>query len=82
MSKDVRKSLPTLKAEVDEYKKMAGKTFIHTKSGEAYQLLFFAFEEGSNDLVAVYVLCAMPWLKFTRPVAQFIEKFEELGTMK
>lgn len=79
---DTRKSLPTLKAEVDEYRELVGKTFCHTKSGENYQLLFLAFEESTNDLVAIYVMSAMPWLKFTRPVDQFIEKFEEIGTMK
>lgn len=76
MSSDNRKSIAALKAEHDIYRPINGKIFNHTKSGEEYQLLFTAFNESTNEIEAVYCLCAMTWLKFTRPIGEFLEKFE------
>lgn len=73
---DNRKSIAILKSEVDTFRQYQGKIFNHSKSGEEYQLLFCAFDEATNEIQAVYCLCAMSWLKFTRPMSQFLEKFE------
>lgn len=79
---DKRKSIAKLKEEHDQYVKAKGKTYVHNKSKETYQFLFIAFDEQSNEIQAIYVLCAMPWLKFTRPCKEFFEKFTELGDLK
>jgi hypothetical protein len=73
---NTRKSLQKLKEEHDEDRKNYGKIFRHIKSGDTYQLLFPAFDEATNEKLAIYVLVAMPWLKFTRPMTEFLEKFE------
>lgn len=77
-----RKSIASLKAEHDIYRKYHNKTFTHTKSGEEYQFLFTCFDEATNEIQAVYCLCAMTWLKFTRPIGEFLEKFEEGHSVK
>lgn len=74
---DHRKSIHQLKVEHDEDRELYGKPFVHRGSGEEYQLLFCAFDEASNQKIAVYVLCALPWLKFTRPFTEFKERFTE-----
>ena len=74
---DVRKSIDQLKREHDEDRALYGKPFFHEKSGQEYQLLFCSFDEATNEKQAVYVLCSMPWLKFTRPFDDFKSKFEE-----
>jgi hypothetical protein len=79
---DNRKSIAILKSEVDTYKQYQNKIFNHTKSGEEYQLLFCAFDESTNQILAVYCLCAMSWLKFVRPMGEFLEKFELGHNMK
>lgn len=72
-----RKSIAALKAEYDQYRPLHGKPFMHTKSGEDYQFLFTSFNEETNQIEVVYCLSAMTWLKFTRPVEEFLEKFTE-----
>jgi hypothetical protein len=76
-----RLSIAMLKEQHDRYRHLSNKSFIHTKSGESYQLLFTAFDEQTNHVNAIYVLSAMPWLKFVRPIEEFLEKFHERGTV-
>ena len=71
-----KKSIHQLKVEHDKARPLVGKSFVHKTSGESYQLLFTAFEKHSQELTAVYVLSSMPWLKFTRPYDEFMERFE------
>ena len=81
MSDQVRKSIAMLKEEHDKYRKLSQKAFVHTKSGESYQFLFTCFDEETNAIEAVYVLSAMPWLKFRRPIEEFLAKFHERATV-
>ena len=81
MSEQQRKSIALLKEEHDKYRRLAMKPFVHTKSGETYQVLFTAFDEQTNELRVIYVLSAMPWLKFVRPVEEFLAKFHPLETV-
>ena len=74
---DNRKSIHQLKVEHDEDRHLYGRSFMHNASGEDYQLLFCAFDEATNEKQAVYVLSAIPWMKFTRPFAEFKERFTE-----
>lgn len=74
---DTRKSLQRMKAEYDQDRHLYGKVFHHYKNGDDYQLLYPAWSEDANEKMAVFVLCAMPWLKFTRPFAVFKETFVE-----
>ncbi len=73
----VRKTLQQMKSEYDRDREMYGKVFHHYKTGDDYQLLFPVWNEETNDKEAVYVLCAMPWLKFQRPFDEFKSKFIE-----
>jgi hypothetical protein len=73
----VRKSLQQMKAEHDQDRQLIGKTFHHYKTGDDYQLLFATWDEETNEKQAVYVLCAMPWLKFNRPFEDFKARFIE-----
>lgn len=71
-----RKPLEQLLAELAEIRPHVGRPFVHAKSGQTFQLLFGAFDEHSNEFLAVYCLLAHPALKFTRPMSEFLEKFE------
>lgn len=72
-----KKPIEQLVAEHAEFTKYVGKIFVHHKSQQTYQLLFTAHDTESQELMAVYCLCAMTKLKFTRSMAEFLEKFEE-----
>lgn len=72
-----RLSIHQLKEKHDKYIELKNKVFIHNKSGEKYQLLFTAFSESENEVEAIYCLCTMPWLKFTRPISEFLNSFSE-----
>lgn len=72
----IRKPLDQLISELESVREACGKTYLHRKSGQSFQLLFAAFDERTNELLAVYCLIAYPRLKFTRPMAEFHEKFE------
>ena len=72
-----RKTLQQIKSEYDQDRKLYGKVFHHYKSGDDYQLLYPSWHEETNEKMAVYVLCAMSWLKFTRPFEEFKAKFIE-----
>lgn len=74
---DQRKSIERLLAEHNEHRRLVGKNFVHRISGDSYQLLALAHTESGNELVAVYCLNAMSRLKFTRPIAEFLDRFEE-----
>jgi hypothetical protein len=74
---DSRKSIHQLKVEHDEDRRLYGRSFVHNATGEDYHLLFCAFDEATNEKLAVYGLSAMPWMKFTRPFAEFKERFTE-----
>ncbi|MEV5033661.1 hypothetical protein MRBLMC3_002898 [Sphingobium sp. LMC3-1-1.1] len=74
---DQRKSMERLLAEHEEHRKLVGKNFVHRGSGDSYQLLALAHTESGNELVAVYCLNALSRLKFTRPIAEFLDRFEE-----
>jgi hypothetical protein len=76
-----RLSIAMLKERHDKYRHLASKSFVHTKSGESYQFLFTCFDEATNEVNAVYVLSAMPWLKFNRPIEEFLSKFHERGSV-
>ena len=72
-----KKPLEQLMAERNEHRKLVGKTFVHTKSGQHYQLLMLAHDTETQTLNAVYCMNAMSQFKFTRPMSEFVEKFEE-----
>lgn len=74
---DQRKSIERLLAEHNEHRRLVGKNFVHRGSGDSYQLLALAHTESGNELVAVYCLNAMSRLKFTRPMTEFLDRFEE-----
>lgn len=73
---DQRKSIEQLLADYRVHQHMVGKNFVHRSSGDSYQLLALAHTESGNELVAVYCLNALSRLKFTRPIAEFLDKFE------
>lgn len=77
MSEKVRKPLEQMIAEINTVRKMMHKTYKHKKSGQHYTLMMAVFDEATNELMAVYCLVAWTQLKFVRPMAEFIEKFEE-----
>ena len=79
---DVRKTFPQLKTEMDSWRRMYNRTFVHNNTKDQYQLLFVAFDEHTNECQAVYCVCAAPWLKFVRPISEFAEKFTDLGELK
>lgn len=72
-----KKPLEQLIAEHDSVRKMVGKIYRHAKSGQDYQLLMTCHDTETQELMAVYCLTAFSRLKFTRPMSQFVEKFEE-----
>lgn len=74
---DQRKSMEQLLADYRAHQHMVGKNFVHVSSGDSYQLLALAHTESGNELVAVYCLNALSRLKFTRPIAEFLDRFEE-----
>ena len=74
---DQRKSIERLLSEHNEHRRLVGKNFVHCASGDSYQLLALAHTESGNDLVAVYCLNAMSRLKFTLPITEFLDRFEE-----
>ena len=71
-----KKPLEQLVSEHEKYRKLVGKIFSHLKSGQEYQLITTAHDTETQEIVGVYCLCAMSKLKFTRPMIQFLEKFE------
>lgn len=75
--KDVRKSIHALIVEYNENRGFYGKVFHHKETLEDYQLLYPAWDERTNEKLAVYCLCAMSRLKFTMPFAEFLETFDE-----
>lgn len=77
MTTQTRKSLQQMKAEYDEDRQLYGKVFHHYKQGDDYQLLFPVWSEDKNEKMAVFVLCAMSWLKFVRPFEEFKASFIE-----
>lgn len=77
MTTQTRKSLQQMKSEYDEDRHLYGKVFHHYKSGDDYQLLFPVWSEETNEKMAVFVLCAMSWLKFVRPFEEFKASFIE-----
>lgn len=77
MTEIPKKSLEELMAERNHHRKLVGKTFRHTKSGQNYQLLMLAHDTETQTLNAVYCMSAMSQFKFTRPMVEFVEKFEE-----
>lgn len=76
MTDDVRKSLPQLIEELDEHRQMDGKRYKHKKSGDKFILMFAAFDEHTNDKLAVYCVAAFSRAKFVCPMDHFIESFE------
>ncbi len=74
---DIRKTLPQLIAELDQVRHLTGKVFRHLKSGDKFTLLFFSFDESTNDMNAVYCFTIMPRIKFHCPVDHFIDGFEQ-----
>jgi len=72
---DVRKSVSALYHELDDARPYDRKTFLHIKRDE-YQLLFVAFDERTNDAMAVFSMCTLPRLKFTMPLPKFLARFE------
>lgn len=72
-----KKPLEALLAEHNKYRKMWGKSFRHIKSGASYQLIRTAHDTETQELNAVYLLNAMSMLQFTRPMSEFLDKFEE-----
>lgn len=78
--KDVRKTISQMIGELNAVRKASHKVFKHKKSGEAYQLINMAFDEETNELMAVYCIVAMPQIKFVRPMSIFLEKFEQQDT--
>lgn len=73
---DTRKTLEQLMAEVAAARPLVNRTYRHRGSGDLYSLLFVAFNEATNEAKAVYGLCALPALKFERPLSEFIDSFE------
>jgi hypothetical protein len=49
----------------------------HTKSGNIYKLVRVAFEEATLSLVVCYYRANDPALCFTRPLDEFLAKFEK-----
>ncbi len=76
MADDVRKTLPKLIEELNEHRQLDGKRFRHKKSGDAYILLFSAFDEHSNEKQAVYGFASFPRVKFVCPMPHFLDAFE------
>lgn len=76
-----RLSTAELKALYDRYRRLCGKPFVHTKTGEHYQVLYPSFDESTNEVYIVYCLSSMTWMKFHRKVDEFLQKFEERGPM-
>lgn len=74
---DARKTIEQLIAERNEYRRLLNRVFIHTKSGQKYQLIGLCHSEATNELLAYYCLVALSQLQFVRPIGEFIEKFEE-----
>ena len=72
-----KKPLETLIAEHNTHRKLWGKSFRHIKTGDSYQLLRTAHHTETQGLMAVYCLNAMSILQFTRPMNEFLAKFEE-----
>lgn len=75
--KDARKTIEQLLAERNEYRKMLNRVYVHTKSGQKYQLIGLCHSEANNELLAYYCLVALSQLQFVRPIGEFLEKFEE-----
>lgn len=72
-----KKPLEQLIAEHREHQKLWGKSFRHIKSGASYQLIRTVHDTETQTLNAVYLLNALSMLQFTRPMSEFLEKFEE-----
>lgn len=72
-----RKTIEQLLSERNEHRKMLNRVYVHTKSGQKYQLIGLCHTEATNELMAYYCLTAMSQLQFVRPINEFIEKFEE-----
>ena len=72
-----RKTIEQLLSERNEYRKMLNRVYVHTKSGQKYQLIGLCHTEATNELMAYYCLTALSQLQFVRPISEFIEKFEE-----
>lgn len=79
--KQVRKTITQLKAEFDKFRAHLGKPFVHTKSGEHYQVLHITWSEEGNIPHFTYCYSSMTWLKFSRPCDEFLEKFHERGVV-
>lgn len=74
-----KKPLEQLLAEHGEHKHLIGKTFKHIKTGQLYQLLMTVHDTETQELQAVYCLCAMTQFKFARAMTEFLEKMELSG---
>lgn len=79
---DKRKTLPQLKAEYDTHRRMLNRTFSHIGTGDLYSLIGIAFDEATNEAKAVYCVASTPWLKFVRPMDEFVDKFKDLGDLR
>lgn len=79
--KQVRRSLTQLREDYNKYRVHLGKPFVHTKSGENYQVLQITWDEETNTPHFTYCYSAMTWLKFSRPCDQFLLKFHERGAV-
>jgi hypothetical protein len=78
----VRKTLPQLKTEYDKHRRMLNRTFKHNRTGDNYNLIGIVFDEATNTTFANYCVCSTPWLKFVRPIDEFIDSFTDLGELK
>ncbi len=66
----VRKPLDKLISELESAREHVGKTYVHLKSRQGFQLLFVAFDGRTNEMLAVYCLLAYTRLKFTMPLPE------------
>ena len=81
MAEQVRKTITELRADYNKYRKNLHKAFIHTKSGEEYQVLAITWSEQTNEPLYMYCYSSMTWLKFSRPCEEFLQKFHERGSI-
>lgn len=77
MEKTPHRPLEQLMADINKYRELKNKNFIHKKSGTSYQLILISIDVNTQETLGTYCLNAIPALKFTRPMSEFVEKFEE-----
>lgn len=76
------KPIDMLLREHHPYRNMLHKNYVHKESGVSYQLTATFHDVRTQQLHGIFLQNSNSQLKFGRPMAEFIEKFDENNSIQ